>query len=59
MDANAVVTAMALGVLLAPVLFLAFLGAIQVKSMFRYNTPILPKGSPGEAQRGTIIKGAK
>lgn len=50
-------TALVLVVLFLPILFLALLGSIQLKDMLTYNPPFMPKGCPGEAQKGLIIKG--
>lgn len=52
-----VAVAVILVVVLVPILFLASLGLTQLMGMLTYNPPLLPKGSPGEVQKGLIIKG--
>lgn len=52
-----IITALVLLVLLLPILFLAFLGWTQLNTFLSYNSPLLPVGSPGEAQKGLIIRG--
>lgn len=58
MDINSAASVAAVVVLLLPVVVLACLGVLFVKGLTTYNTPMLPNGCPGLAQRGQIVKGA-
>ena len=47
----------AAALLMLPLIGLAGLGILFIKSLTTYNHPILPKGSPGLAQRSQLFKG--
>lgn len=57
MDINSTAFIVATVLLMLPLICLAGLGILFIKTLTTYNHPMLPKGSPGLAQRGQLLGG--
>ena len=59
MDFGGMATIAAGVFLVLPLIVLAGLGVVFIMSLTTYHHPLLPKGSPGLAERGQLIRGTK